>query len=227
MNRFRDREEAGRKLAAALGAYAGARPVVLALPRGGVPVGYEIARTLKAPLDVWVVRKVGVPWQPELGVGAVAEGDYVYLSDEMIRQLGLSRDEIGAVVRARRREVAERVRRFRGEHPPVPLRGRTVIIVDDGIATGGTVRAAIRSIRARAPAEIVLAVPVAAPETVRALESEVERVVCLQTPTDLRAVGLWYVDFGQVSDDEVERLLDRARRPEAHAEQVPQHEPAK
>jgi putative phosphoribosyl transferase len=215
MNGFRNREDAGRRLAAELQPYAAERPIVLALPRGGVPVGYEVARALAAELDVWVVRKLGVPWHPELGVGAVAEGGYTHLTDEVLRHVGLSQDELADLVETKQREVEERVRRFRGERPAPLLRDRTVILVDDGIATGGTVRAAIHSIRAQEPKRIILAVPVAASETVAALSAEVDRVVCLLSPTDLYAIGLWYQDFQQVLDDEVVHLLDRARKERA------------
>lgn len=220
MNGFRDRSDAGRALAAELHSYRADRPVVLALPRGGVPVGYEIARTLHVPLDVWVVRKVGVPWHPELGVGAVAEGGYVYLNQDILDHVSLSRDDVAEVVRAKQREVEERVRLFRGNRPAPVLRDRAVILVDDGIATGGTVRAAVRSIRAQDPKAIILAVPVASPDTIEALASDVERVVCLQAPENLYAIGLWYRDFTQVSDDEVVRLLERARRELEDAEDV-------
>jgi putative phosphoribosyl transferase len=158
-----------------------------------------------------VVRKVGVPWHPELGVGAVAEGGYVYINQEVLGQVGLSHEELEEVVAMKRDEVEQRVQRFRGSHPAPALGDRTVIVVDDGIATGGTVRAAIRSIRANKPKAIVLAVPVAAPDTIRSLETEVDRIVCLQQPADLYAIGLWYLDFFQVSDDEVARTLERAR----------------
>jgi putative phosphoribosyl transferase len=212
MRRFRDREEAGRELAAALRSYREQHPIVLALPRGGVPVGYEIARALSAPLDVWIVRKVGVPWHPELGLGAVAEGGHVHITPEVLRHAGLSDAELSEAIERKRREVEERVSKFRGSHPPPALRGRTVILVDDGIATGGTVRAAIHSIRAQQPASLVLAVPVASPDTVRALAKEVDEVVCLMMPEDLYAIGLWYENFDQVSDEEVKELLERARR---------------
>ncbi|SRR5690606_22399664 len=211
MNGFRNREDAGRRLAAELRAYAAERPVVLALPRGGVPVGYEVARALAAELDVWIVRKLGVPWYPELGVGAVAEGGYIHLTDAVLRRIGLSEDQLARLIDTKQREVKERVRRFRGERPGPRLRDRTVILVDDGIATGGTVRAAIHSIRAQAPKRLVLAIPVAAPDTVAALSAEVDRVVCLLTPIDLSAIGLWYQDFRQLSDDEVVEILERAR----------------
>ncbi len=213
--RFQDRAEAGRRLAAALEVHAGEQPIVLGLPRGGVPVAYEVARALGAPLDVWVVRKVGVPWQPELGVGAVAEGDAVYLSEDMLAQLALPRAALADAVAVKRREVAERVRRFRGDRPAPTVRGQTVLLVDDGIATGGTVRAAILALRALAPRRLVLAVPVAAAQAVAELAPLVDRVVALLTPADLQAIGLWYEDFTQVSDDEVVELLERARRERA------------
>lgn len=217
MHRFRDRQDAGRRLAAELRSYAGEQPIILALPRGGVPVAYEIAHTLHAPLDVWVVRKVGVPWHAELGAGAVAEGGYVYLNPEVLGPVGLSEADLAQTVLAKQQEVEQRVRLFRGSRPRPALRNRTVILVDDGIATGGTVRVAVRSIRAEQPRAIVLAVPVAAPDSLRALAPEVDRVVCLQTPADLYAIGLWYEDFTQVPDHEVTRLLERARREETEA----------
>lgn len=223
MNRFRDRVDAGRRLATELRGYAGEHPVVLALPRGGVPVGYEVARALCAPLDVWVVRKIGVPWHPELGLGAVAEGGYVHLTHEILDRVELSRAELSALTESKRREVDERVRKFRGDRPAPVLRNRTVIVVDDGIATGGTVRAVVRSVRAQHPKYLVLAVPVAAADTLEALASEVDRIVCLLAPDDLHAIGLWYDDFSQVQDDEVIRLLERARREQDATEPVAAH----
>jgi putative phosphoribosyl transferase len=212
MNGFPNREDAGRRLAAELQPYAAEHPIVLALPRGGVPVGYEIARALRAPLDVWVVRKIGVPWHPELGVGAVAEGGYVHLNQDILVHIGLSKKELAEATHREEHEVEQRVRRFRGDRPAPLLSHRTVILVDDGIATGGTVRAAIRSVRAQAPKKIILAVPVAALETLAALSTEVEQVVCLMTPSELHGIGLWYQDFRQIPDDEVVHVLDRARK---------------
>jgi putative phosphoribosyl transferase len=216
IRRFLDREDAGRRLAAELRAYASEHPIVLALPRGGVPVGLEIARELSAPLDVWVVRKVGAPSYPELGLGAVAEGGHVHLSQDMLDYLGLTDDALSGAIETKRREVEERVRKFRGDRPRPVLRDRTVIVVDDGIATGGTAHAVIESIRAEGPKAIVLAVPVAAPDAVRTLRPEVDRLVCLLVPENLFGISQWYEDFEQLADDEVVRLLDRARaeRPE-------------
>jgi putative phosphoribosyl transferase len=209
--RFRDREDAGRQLGSALRRYAAEAPIVLALPRGGVPVGYEVACALGAPLDVWVVRKVGVPWHEELGAGAVAEGGYVHISPKVVSAARLSQEELDAMIETKRAEVEARVRRFRGQRPAPVLRDRTVIVVDDGIATGGTVRAALRAVKAAGPKKVVLAVPVASADIVESLANEVDRVVCLLTPADLYAIGLWYEDFGQVSDHEVVELLRRAR----------------
>lgn len=209
--RFGDRSEAGRKLAQMLRDYAAAAPIVLALPRGGVPVAYEIASALGAPLDVCVVRKVGVPWHPELGLGAVAEGGYLHLSEDMVEGLGVPKEQLDELIATKRAEVEERVRRFRGDRPAPELHGRTVIVVDDGIATGGTVRAALRAIRAAGPKHVILAVPVASPDVLASLEPEVDRIVCPLEPMDLYAIGLWYEDFRQVDDDEVAQLLERAR----------------
>lgn len=212
MLRFHNRQDAGRKLASILVDYSAEQPIVLALPRGGVPVAYEVARALHAPLDVWVVRKIGVPWHPELGLGAVAEGGYIHRTEEIIQSVGISADQLERAIETKRREVEERVRRFRGDRPSPALRGRTVLLIDDGIATGGSVRAAIVSIRAQQPRKLVLAVPVASPDTIEALAPGVERIISLLAPPDLYAIGLWYEDFSQVSDEEVVRLLDRARR---------------
>lgn len=219
--RFRDREDAGRQLASELRGYAKDSPIVIALPRGGVPVGFEVARALGAPLDIWVVRKIGVPWHPELGVGAIAEGGQLFVARELINQIGLSGLELAQLTETKRREVEQRVRLFRGDRPRPSLRGRTVLLVDDGIATGGTVHAAIEAIRAEEPKHLVLAVPVAAPDSLSELGPLVDRVVCLLTPSDLHAIGLWYDDFTQVPDEEVLRLLERARRAVAASRPVP------
>lgn len=211
MTRFPNRNEAGRQLAAELSTYATESPIILALPRGGVPVAYEVARALGGQLDVWVVRKIGVPWHPELGVGAVAEDGYVYLNQDILDNIGFSGPALTRAITQQRREVEDRVVKFRGGHPRPVLRDRTVIMVDDGIATGGTVRAAIRSIRSQQPKTLVLAVPVAAADIATTLASEVDRLVCLRTPRDLYAIGLWYDDFTQVPDQDVVALLERTR----------------
>jgi putative phosphoribosyl transferase len=221
MAEFRDRWDAGRRLAAALGDLRGEQPIVLALPRGGVPVGYEVARALGAPLDVWVVRKVGVPWHPELGMGAVAEGGYLHLSQEIVERVGVAEEEVLDVIEKERAKVEERVRRFRGGRPKPALQGRTVILVDDGIATGGTVRAAIQAVKAELPRKLVLAVPVAPADAVEELGGEVDDLVCLLAPPDLYAIGIWYEDFGQVSDEEVTRLLELSRAEQAAGDEHP------
>lgn len=209
--RFVDREEAGRRLAARLLGHQRERPLVLGLPRGGVPVAFAVASALGAPLDVWVVRKVGAPDFPEFGVGAVAEGGIVYLNQDSIAEVGASEAQIQAIVRQKTAEVAQRVKLFRGEHPAPRLEGRTVILVDDGIATGGTVRAAVEALRVAQPKKIVLAVPVAASQSLEELAPLVDEVVCLHSTPALHAIGAWYDDFHQVPDDEVVRLLEAAR----------------
>jgi putative phosphoribosyl transferase len=184
--------------------------VVLGLPRGGVPVAYEIATALEAPLDVLVARKIGAPGNAELGVGAVAEGGVRVLSDEAIRSLLISEEELEDATARAVSEVAERVRHYRSERPLISLRDRTVVVVDDGLATGGTARAALRAVRALGARRVLLAVPVGVPDTVMALAGEANAVVCLLEPQPLWAIGLWYEDFAQVSDDEVHELLSRA-----------------
>lgn len=206
---FADRAEAGRALAQRLRGRAGEHPVVMALPRGGVPVAAEVARALDAPLDIIVVRKIGAPGNPELGIGAVAEGDVRIFNRDALSTLLISPEELTAGAERAAAEVDELVRRYRDGRAPVELEGRTVIVVDDGLATGGTARAALRVARARGAARVILAVPVGAPATVAALRPEADEIVCLQQPENLWAVGYWYGDFRPVADDEVRRALAR------------------
>jgi predicted phosphoribosyltransferase len=209
--RFRDRREAGRLLAARLSAYAG-RPgvLVLALPRGGVPVAAEVARALEAPLDVFVVRKLGVPGHEEFALGAIATGGVRVLNDDVVRTLRIPAHVIDAVTAKEQEELARRERVYRGDRPPLDVRGRTVILVDDGLATGATMHAAIRALRQQQPARIVVAVPTASRETCDELRTEVDDVICATTPDPFYAVGLWYEDFSQTTDEEVRELLARS-----------------
>lgn len=204
---FQDRRDAGRRLAARLAPLAPERPVVVALPRGGVPVAAEIAAVLHAPLDVLVVRKVGAPGRPELGIGAVAEGGLRVLNEDVLRAMEVDDAELRAAVRQAEGELAERLTRYRAGRSGVVVTDRTVILVDDGLATGGTARVAARALRLQAPARLVLAVPVAAAEALAALAHEVDEIVCLEAPEPLWAIGAWYADFHQVPDDEVAALL--------------------
>ncbi len=204
---FADRKDAGRRLAALLAPLRDEQPVVLALPRGGVPVAAEVARALRAPLDVIVVRKLGLPFQAELGFGAIGEGGVRLLDSDLVRRVGLTERDITQVEALERRELTRRVRRYRDGRAPIAIEGRTVVIVDDGLATGATARTAVRIARARGARHIVLAVPVAPSETVKELQAEVDQVVSLVTPPHFVAVGLWYRDFGQTSDEEVAALL--------------------
>ena len=211
--RFADRRDAGRRLAEALRARqregALPDPVVLALPRGGLPVADEVAAALDAPLDVLVVRKIGAPFQPEMGVGALAGEDEPVYDRDAMRQLGLDEADLAPVVRAEREELRRRRERYRGDRPERDLTGHTAIVVDDGMATGSTARAALRRARRLAAARLVLAVPVAAADAGRALEREADEVVCLHRPSLFGAVGFWYEDFEQLGDDEVLRILRR------------------
>ncbi|HXQ22717.1 MAG TPA: phosphoribosyltransferase [Candidatus Acidoferrales bacterium] len=209
---FTNRKDAGQKLAARLLKYRGSDPVVLALPRGGVPVAYEVAQALHAPLDVVVVRKLGAPGQPELGIGAVVDGDHPesVLNEDVMSMLNVSDTYLRREMDLELQEIHRRQERYRGGRPPVQIDGRTVIVVDDGIATGGSMRAALRGVRRAHPKRLVLAVPVAPPETIESLRSEADDVVCLSTPAYFHAVGQFYNDFTQTTDEEVIRLLDAA-----------------
>jgi putative phosphoribosyl transferase len=208
---YRDRTEAGQALAARLGDYAGrADTVVLALPRGGVPVGYEVARELRLPLDVFVVRKLGTPGQPELAMGAIASGGVHVLNREVVDTFGIPEEVIDAATAAEQAELERRERQYRGERPPLDARGKIVILVDDGLATGSTMRAAAAALRQEDAAKIVVAVPVAAAATCELLRAEVDEIVCGATPEPFFAVGQWYRDFSQTTDEEVHDLLERA-----------------
>lgn len=209
---FRNRADAGRQLAELLVRLRDERPLVLALPRGGVVVAFEVARALGAPLDVWIARKIGAPGRPELGIGAISEGGELYLDDGMMRAVGATEAVVAQTVRQEAAEVERRAHLFRGDRPAPDVKGRTVILVDDGIATGGTARVAIRSLRRLGAGRIVLAVPVAAFETAHDLGAEVDEFVCMQVPGDLGSVGQFYLDFTQTGDEEVTALLERAAR---------------
>lgn len=210
---YADRQDAGRALAAHLGAYAN-RPdvLVLALPRGGVPVAFEVAAALAAPLDVFLVRKLGVPGQEELAMGAIASGGVRVLVESVIHQLAIPPSAVEAATERESRELERRIRDYRGDRPKPEVAGRTVILVDDGIATGASIRAAIVALRAMRPARLVVAVPVAAPETCAALAPLVDDIVCALTPEHFIAVGLWYEDFSPTTDKEVRALLAEAWR---------------
>ncbi len=214
--RFRDRFDAGRRLAAELAPFAGEpNLLVLALPRGGVPVGYEVARALHAPLDVMLVRKLGVPGHEELAMGAIASGGIRVISEDVVRALGIPDRAIAATAAQEEHELERREHAYRGGLPPPAIPGRKVILVDDGLATGSTMRAAVAALRAQKPDRLVVAVPVAARETCEALRSEVDDIVCALTPEPFFAVGQWYQDFSQIDDDDVRELLQRARSQEA------------
>jgi predicted phosphoribosyltransferase len=208
---FQDRRDAGRQLAAALAEYAG-RPdlLVLALPRGGLPVGYEIAQAVGAPLDVFLVRKLGVPGREELAMGAIASGGVRVINRDVVRELGIPPETIDAVAAEELRELERREQAYRDDRPAPDVRGRTVILVDDGLATGSTMRAAIEALRRRGPHRVVVAVPVGAPETCAEFRRVADDVVCARTPEPFYAVGLWYEDFSQTTDDEVRDILNRA-----------------
>ncbi|MBA3533698.1 MAG: phosphoribosyltransferase [Ardenticatenales bacterium] len=214
---FRDRREAGRLLAQHLGQYANRSDViVLALPRGGVPVGYEIAAALHAPLDLFLVRKLGVPGQEELAMGAIAMGGVRVLNEEVVRSLRMPSKVINTVAEREQRELERRACLYRGNRPPLDVSGRTVILVDDGLATGATMRAAILALKQLGPASLVMAVPTGSRETCEAFNPLVDEVLCLCTPEPFQAVGLWYEDFSQTTDREVQQLLAKAQE---HARQ--------
>jgi putative phosphoribosyl transferase len=208
---FRDRRDAGEQLAEKLRHYAGRDDVVvLALPRGGVPVAFEVARDLSAPLDVFVVRKLGVPWHPELAMGAIASGGIRVLNPDVIGPLGISDDAIEEVAEDEGRELERREAAYRDGWSRPDVYNKIVILVDDGLATGSTMRAAVRAIRRRMPGRVVVAIPVGASDTCREMRSEADEVVCVVTPEPFYGVGSWYDDFSQTTDEEVRELLTRA-----------------
>jgi len=209
---FRDRSDAGHRLAAVLQHYRHQRPVVLALPRGGLPVAAEVSAALDAPLDLVIARKIGVPFQPELAMGALAEEGAPVRNDDVIRLAGITDAEFMAVCDRERAEIRRRRRRYLGDHAPLPVADRTAIVIDDGIATGATMRAALLSVRARKPKKIVLAVPVAPADTVEGLRDAADEVVCLETPEVFHGIGMFYGDFRQVEDQEVVDILAREHR---------------
>lgn len=208
---FQDRIDAGRQLTTRLTKYAD-RPdvIVLALPRGGVPVAFEVAQELNATLDIFLVRKLGVPGHEELAMGAIASGGVRVINQDVVSYLQIPGEVIDAVAAYEQRELERREREYRGDRPPPDLRGRVVILIDDGLATGSTMRAAAAAVRKQGPARIVVAVPVAAPETCENFRSEVDEIVCAVTPEPFRGVGLWYEDFSQTTDQDVRELLERA-----------------
>ncbi|HEX5473628.1 MAG TPA: phosphoribosyltransferase [Vicinamibacterales bacterium] len=215
---FADRRDAGRRLGAALqrdAAIDGAAAIVLALPRGGIPVGYEVASALGAPLAAFVVRKLGVPWHPELAMGAIASGGVRVLNEDVVRHLSIPDEAVARVAEREGQELTRREQQYNGSRPLPPLAGRDVVLVDDGLATGSTMKAAVQAVRQYRPARVVVAVPVGAPDTCAELAREADHVVCLQQPAAFSAVGLWYEDFRQTTDEEVRDLLDAAAQSHA------------
>src|SRR5882762_2873402 len=208
---FRDRADAGRQLLAKLGAYKGRRDaLVLGLPRGGIPVAYEVARGLGAPLDVFVVRELGVPGQEELAMGAIATGGVRIVNRDVVDYLHIPPDVVDRAAAEEARELERRERSYRGERPEPRVEGQTVILVDDGLATGSTMRAAVAALRQQGPARIIVAVPVSAPQTCDEYRMGVDEIVCATTPEPFYGVGRWYRDFSQTTDDEVRELLEKA-----------------
>jgi len=217
---FPNRQEAGRRLAAELTRFKNAQPVILALPRGGVPVGFEIALALNAPLDVVLVRKIGAPGMSELAIGAIVDGEQLdrIIDSELVAELGVAQSYLDGEIARQAAEIERRRRVYFKGRAPVTVAGRAALVIDDGIATGATMRAALRAIRRRSPAKLVLAVPVAPPHTIDALRPEVDEIVCLATPEQFFAIGQFYADFRQLDDEDVVTLLDRAHQRSASAE---------
>jgi predicted phosphoribosyltransferase len=214
---FRDRSDAGRQLAGKLTRFRGdPSVVVLALPRGGVPVAFEVAEALEAPLDVFLVRKLGVPGHEELALGAIASGGVRVLNHELLRTFGIDEQRLELIVEREQKELERRERAYRAGETPVQIEGRTVILIDDGLATGASMLAAARAVRNLRPARVIVAVPVSAAEACEYFEGEVDEIICAETPPFFRAVGLWYEDFSQTTDEEVRDLMARAARERVH-----------
>jgi predicted phosphoribosyltransferase len=205
---FRNRKDAGKKLAQALKKYTHLNPIVLALPRGGVPIGYEIARELNAPLEVLIVRKIGAPWNPEFGVGAIAEG-VQFLDEETLTETALKPSDLKALIERETIELKRRNHLYRGDHKFPNLEGRVVVLVDDGIATGASIQTALQALSKMKPSQVILAIPVAAKESLNKIRKQVDVIICLEVPEHFYAVGAFYHDFPQVSDKEVIELLKR------------------
>jgi putative phosphoribosyl transferase len=206
---FKDRKEAGRLLAKALSEYKDKNPVILAIPRGGVVVAYEVAKALNAPLDLIIPRKISAPDQPELAIGAVTEDGTTILNQDILQYLRVPDDYIKAEVKRQEEEIKRRIQKYLGDKPRVPIKGKIVILIDDGVATGATIRAAIASIRKRKPALIVLAIPVGPIDTIEELRKDADRVICLMTPEPFFAIGQFYENFEQTSDEEVIQILNK------------------
>ena len=211
---FKDRADAGRFLASKLNQFANlADVIVLGLPRGGVPVAYEVAHKLHAPLDILVVRKLGVPGHEELAMGAIASGGVCVLNQDVLSHLGIPEDIIDLVIKSEQSELERREREYRNNHPRLELRGRTVIVVDDGLATGSTMHAAVAALRQKQPKKIIVAVPVGARDTCQSFHNEIDTMaICAVTPDSFQAVGSWYANFSPITDDEVRKCLDRSRQ---------------
>lgn len=210
--RFENREEAGRKLADKLLEYENRNDVIiLALPRGGVPVAYEVAKKLEVPMDVFLVRKLGVPGQEELAMGAIASGGIEVLNRDIVQSLGISRSTIDKVAEKEHSELERREKYYRGDRPKPEIKGKHVILIDDGLATGASMKSAVRAVRSWNPVEVIVAVPTSAPDTCELFEHEADKIICLSTPEPFYGVGAWYEDFSQTTDEEVSDLLERAK----------------
>lgn len=213
MSFFNDRTDAGKRLAAKLSEYANREDVlILALPRGGVPVAFEVAKELNVKMDVFIVRKLGVPGNEELAMGAIASGNISVLNEDVVRSFGIPQKVIDEVATKERKELERREHMYRGNHPAPKISGSTVILIDDGLATGATMRAAVAAVKTKNPAKVIVAVPVAAPDTCSFFGNEVDEVICVATPEPFYGVGAWYEDFSQTTDKEVIELLDRATK---------------